>query len=46
MLFLDGVYAERPEGALRFRWVKALTSAELTQLAQTVVLRLGRYLER
>ena len=23
MLFLDGVYVERPAGAVRFRWVKA-----------------------
>ncbi len=26
MLFLDGVYVERPDGSLRFRWVKAPTS--------------------
>ena len=29
MLFLDEVYVERPDGSLRFRWVKAPTSAEL-----------------
>ena len=46
MLFLDGVYIERPEGTLRFRWVKAPTSTELTRLTQTVALRVGRYLER
>jgi ribosomal protein S27E len=46
MLFLDGVYAERADGALRFRWVKAPTKAELTRLGQTVALRIGRYLER
>ena len=28
MLFLDGVYVERPNGTLRFRWVKASTSGE------------------
>jgi len=28
MLFLDGVYIERPDGSLRFRWVKAPTSAK------------------
>ena len=33
MLFLEGVYVERPDGSLRFRGVKALTSAELTRLA-------------
>ncbi len=31
MLFLDGVYVEHPAGALRFRWLKAPTSAELTE---------------
>ena len=46
MLFLDGVYVERPDGALRFRWVKEPTSAELARLAQTLALRIGRYLER
>ena len=46
MLFLDGVYVERPDGTLRFRWVKAPTSAELTRLTQTLALRVGRYLER
>jgi len=45
MLFLDGVYVERPDGLLRFRWVKAPTSAELTRLTQTLALRIGRYLE-
>jgi len=29
-----------------FRWVKAPTSAELTELAQTVALRIGSFLER
>ena len=46
MLFLDGVYVERPDGSVRFRWVKAPTSAELTQLAQTIARRVGRSLER
>ncbi len=31
MLFLDGVYTDRPSGPVRFRWVKVPTSAELTQ---------------
>ena len=39
--FLDGVYVERPDGTLRFRWVKAPTSAELTRLTQTLALRVG-----
>ena len=30
MLFLDGVYVGRSNGTARFRWVKALTSQELT----------------
>ena len=46
MLFLDGVYVERPDGSLRFRWVKAPTSAELTALAHTIARRVGRFLER
>jgi hypothetical protein len=40
------VYVECPGGALRFRWVKAPTSAELAQLTQTLALRIGRYHER
>ncbi len=46
MLFLDGVYVERPDGRLRFRWVKAPTSAELSQLADAIARRVGRFLER
>lgn len=46
MLFLDGVYVERPNGTARFLWVRAPTSAELTQLAHTIAHRVGRYLER
>lgn len=34
MLFLDGVYIERPDGSLRFRWVKAPASGELARLTQ------------
>ena len=46
MLFLDGVYVARRDGSLRFRRVKAPTSAELTQLTQTLARRIVRYLER
>ena len=46
MLCLDGVYIERPDGSLRFRWVKAPSGAELTRLTQTLARRIGRYLER
>ncbi len=46
MLFLDGVYVDRPDGAARFRLVKAPTTAELTQLAHTIAHRVGRSLER
>jgi hypothetical protein len=46
MLFLDGVYVERPDGSLLFCWVKAPTSAELTRLAHTIAHRVGRFLER
>jgi hypothetical protein len=46
MVFFDGVYVERPDGSVRFRWVKAPTSAELTDLAHSIAQRLGRFLER
>ena len=46
MLFLDGVYVDQPDGTARFRWVKTLTSQELTQLSHTIVHRIGRFLER
>ncbi|KEZ75733.1 IS, phage, Tn [Salinisphaera hydrothermalis C41B8] len=46
MLFLDGVYVECPDGRVRFRWVKAPLSRELTDLADTIACRVGRYLER
>jgi pyruvate/2-oxoglutarate dehydrogenase complex dihydrolipoamide acyltransferase (E2) component len=46
MLFLDGVYVERPDGALSFRWVRAPTSGELTALAGRIASRVGRFLER
>jgi len=42
MLFLDGVYVDGLYGAVRFRWVKAPTSQELTQLAHTIAHRVGR----
>lgn len=46
MLFLDGMYVDRPDGSARFRWVKAPTCAELSQLAHALARRVGRYLER
>ncbi len=46
MLFLDGVYVGEAGSSARFRWVKAPTSAELTQLTHTIAHRLARYLER
>ncbi|MHC4092902.1 MAG: transposase [Planctomycetota bacterium] len=46
MLFLDGVYVDRPDGTVRFWWVKAPTSDELTQLTHTIARRVGRCLER
>ena len=36
MLFLDGVYFERSDGSVRFRWVKAPTNAEVTHLTHTL----------
>ena len=46
MLFLDGVYVDDNAGsAARFRWVKAPTGAELTQLSHTLAHRVSRFLE-
>ena len=43
MLFLDGVYIESADRSrTRFRWVKAPTSNELTQLTHTIAQRVGR----
>ena len=47
MLFLDGVYVDGASGSsMRFRWVKAPRSAELTHLTHTIAQRVGRCLER
>jgi len=46
MLFLDGVYIEHPDGSLRFRWVKAPTSAELAGLTQTLARRIGLWVPK
>ena len=46
MLFLDGVYVGEADSSAQFRWVKAPTNHELTQLTHTIVHRLARYLER
>jgi hypothetical protein len=47
MLFLDGVYVDGANGSsIRFRWVKAPTNTELTQLTHTIAQRVGRFLER
>jgi hypothetical protein len=47
MLFLDGVYSDSRHGANPcFRWVKAPTNVEITQLTHTIASRVGRYLER
>ena len=47
MLFLDGVYIDGTDNSrLRFRWVKAPTSDELTHLTHTIAHRVARYLER
>ena len=46
MLFLDGVYIDGPDGAARFRWVRAPTTEELTKLSHTIAHRVGRFLER
>ncbi len=47
MLYLDGVYIDSTHGSdTRFRWVKAPTSDELTQLTHTIARRVARHLER
>ena len=46
MLCLDGVYAPRPDGGLRFTRVKAPEREELEHLVQQIAARLGRALER
>ena len=46
MLLLDGVYVDYPDATARFHSVKALTSAELAQLAHTIAQRVGRFRER
>jgi hypothetical protein len=45
-LFLDGVYVDRLDGSVRFRWVSSPTTQGLTQLTPTIARRVGRYLER
>lgn len=46
-IHLAGIYEVAPLSArLRFRWVRAPTSAELTQLAPTMARRVGRLFER
>ena len=46
MLFLDGAYIGEAGTPPRFRWVKAPTNEELTQLAHKVAWRIGCSLER
>jgi len=41
-LFLNGLYVERPDVSVQFRWVKAPTSVELTDLAHRIAQHLGR----
>ena len=45
MLFLDGVYVDSANGA-RFRWIRAPTSVELTQLVHRIARHVGHFLER
>jgi len=47
MLFLDGVYTDSTNRSrVRFRWVKAPSSEDLTRLTHTIAHRVARYLER
>lgn len=43
MVFLDGVYADRPDGSARFRCVRSPTNAKFTQPAQTIARCVGRF---
>jgi hypothetical protein len=46
-LFLDGVYVLGADGtAARFRWVRAPTTAELSELTHTIAQRVGHFLQR
>ncbi len=40
------MHIDGADGRVRYRWVKAPTTEELTQLAHTIAHRVGRYLER
>jgi hypothetical protein len=40
-LFIDRVYAEHPDGSLRFHWVEAPPSVEFAQLTETLARRIG-----
>ena len=45
--FLDGIYGERSKATVeRFRWVRAPTPAELTQVAHAIVRRVGCFIGR
>ncbi len=47
MIFLDGVYLDgAAQSRVRFRWVKAPSSEELSRLTHTIAQRIARYLER
>ena len=47
MLFLDGVYVVGADGTVEwFRWVKAPTTTELTDLTHTIARRVGGFLQR
>ena len=46
MLFLERVCIDQPDGTAWFRWVKALTSQELTPLSHAIAHRIGRFPER
>ncbi len=46
MLSLDGVYVEGSGSTVQFRWVKAPTDDELSQLTHKIARRISRFLER
>ena len=47
MLFLDGVYVVGADGTVEwFRWVRAPSTTELTELTHAIAERVGHFLQR
>ena len=46
VLFIDGVYQQKPNGKLRFHRANAPTASELNNLVATISQRVAHHLER